>query len=241
MKNMRNADSSSTGSDLFRDEESALATCDAAMRWLMQYRDAHGGVFPSRIFNALIRLRPSCSAEVIVHKVVDGEVFFWLTLRAVDDADPFNGMWHYTGTVDRCGDYLIGGIRRVLDRELGGSTLQTCRRVASIYPVHSRRCDILSVLFLCTVSGEPSSAEQGRWFSAAEVMRLVPLRKGPDGIIPSHLVGLSLCLRVLGRPNDCARLERSPAGVRVTGDDDFSQEVVLVDEIDADFVRAFAT
>ena len=30
-----------------------------------------------------------------MHKVVDGEVFFWLTLRAVDETDPFNGMWHY--------------------------------------------------------------------------------------------------------------------------------------------------
>jgi hypothetical protein len=237
---MSNADNSSARMDLFSDEERALATCDAALQWLLGYRDIHGGVFPERIFNALIRLRPSCSPEVIVHKVLDGEVFFWLTLRAVDDADPFNGMWHYTGTVDRYGDYLIGGIRRVLDRELGGSTLQTCRHVASIYPVHSRRCDILSVLFLCTLSGEPSSAEQGRWFSAAEAMRLVPLRKGQDGIIPSHLVGLSLCLRALGRPHDCARLEPSPAGARVTGDDGFCQEVVLVDDIDAEVVSAFA-
>jgi hypothetical protein len=177
---------------------------------------------------------------VIVHKVVDGEVLFWLTLRAVDDADPFNGMWHYAGSVDRCGDYLIGGIRRVLDRELGGGALRTCRRVGSIYPVRSRRCDILSVLFLCTLAGEPSSAEQGRWFSAAEAMRLVPLRKGPDGIVPSHLVGLSLCLRALGRPHDCARLEPAPAGARVTGDDGFCQEIVLVDDIDAELVRAFA-
>jgi hypothetical protein len=237
---MSNADNSSARMDPFSDEERALATCDAALQWLLRYRDIHGGVFPERIFNALIRLRPSCSPEVIVHKVLDGEVFFWLTLRAVDDADPFNGMWHYTGTVDRYGDYLIGGIRRVLHRELGGSTLQTCRHVASIYPVHSRRCDILSVLFLCTVSGEPSSAEQGRWFSAAEAMRLVPLRKGQDGIIPSHLVGLSLCLRALGRPHDCARLEPSPAGARVTGDDGFCQEVVLVDDIDAEVVGAFA-
>jgi hypothetical protein len=196
-------------------------------------------VFPERIFNALIRLRPSCAAEVIVHKIVDGEVFFWLTLRAVDSADPFNGMWHYPGTVDRCGDHLIGGIRRVLERELGGGALQTCRRVAAIYPVQSRRSDILSVLFLCTVSGEPSSAEQGRWFSATEAMGLVPLRKGRDGIIPSHLVGLSLCLRALGRAHDCPRIDPSPMGVRVTGDDGFGQHVVLVDHIDAEAVSAF--
>jgi hypothetical protein len=49
--------------DAFGDEESALATCDAALQWLMRYRDAHGGVFSARIFNALIRLRPSCVAE----------------------------------------------------------------------------------------------------------------------------------------------------------------------------------
>jgi hypothetical protein len=236
---MSNADSSSSRLDLFSDEEGAFATCDAALQWLARHRDSHGGVFPARIFNALIRLRPSCAAEVIVHKVVDGEVFFWLTLRAVDEADPFNGMWHYPGTVDRCGDYLIGGIRRVLEHELGGSALQTSRRVASIYPVRSRRCDILSVLFLCTVGGKPSSAEQGRWFSAAEAMRLVPLRKGQDGIVPSHLVGLSLCLRALGRPHDCPRLEPSPTGVRVKGDDGFRQEVVLVDDIDAELVRTF--
>ena len=214
---MSNADRASAGSDLFGDEESTLAACEATLQWLVRYRDSHGGMFPERIFNALIRLRPSCASEVIVHKVVDGEVFFWLTLRAVGGDDPFNGMWHYPGSLDRCGDYLIGGIRRVLESELGGSALQTCRRVASIYPVHSRRCDILSVLFLCTVIGEPSSAEQGRWFSAAEAMRLVPLRKGEDGIVPSHLVGLSLCLRALGRPHDCARLRtiaRGSAGQR---------------------------
>jgi hypothetical protein len=236
---MSNADSSSARTDLFSDEESALATCDAALQWLLRYREAHGGVFPTRIFNALIRLRPSCSPEVVVHKIVDGEVFFWLTLRAVDDADPFNGMWHYTGTVDRCGDYLVGGIRRVLERELDGSTLQTCRHVASIYPVRSRRCDILSVLFLCTLGGEPSSAEQGRWFSAAEAMRLVPLRKGRDGIIPSHLVGLSLCLRALGQAHDCARIEFSPGRAQVKGDDGYCQEVVLIDDIDAERVSAF--
>jgi hypothetical protein len=88
--------------------------------------------------------------------------------------------------------------------------------VASIYPVRGRRCDILSVLFLCTVAGEPSSAEEGRWFSAAEAMGLVPLRKGRDGIVPSYLVGLSLCLRALGRPHDCHRLEPSPAGAPAT-------------------------
>ncbi len=117
---MSSHDKPSGGHRLFDDEENALATCEAALQWLQRYRDAHGGVFPERIFNALIRLRPSCSPEVIVHKLVDGEAFFWLTLRAVDEADPFNGMWHYTGSVDRCGDYLIGGIRRVLQRELGG-------------------------------------------------------------------------------------------------------------------------
>jgi hypothetical protein len=227
--------------DLFSDEETALATCEAALEWLTRYRDSHGGVFPERIFNGLIRLRPSCSSEVIVHKVVDGEVFFWLTLRAVDDADPFNGMWHYTGTVDRYGDYLIGGIRRVLERELGGTALLTCRHVASIYPVRSRRSDILSVLFLCTVDGEPSSAEQGRWYSAAEAMRLVPMSRGRDGIIPSHLVGLSLCLHVLGRPHACAYLEPSPSGVRISGDHGFCQDVVLTDEIDRDTVCAFAS
>ena len=36
-----------------------------------------------------------------MHKVVEGEVFFWLTLRAVGGADPFNGMWHYPGFLDR--------------------------------------------------------------------------------------------------------------------------------------------
>ena len=223
----------------FADEERALTTCEAALAWLLRYRDAHDGLFPAPIFNALIRLRPSCSPEVIVHKVVDGEVYFWLTLRAVDKADPFNGMWHYTGTVDRCGDYLIGGIRRVLERELGGGTLQSCRHVASIYPVRSRRSDILSLLFLCTVAGEPASAEQGRWFSATDAMGLVPLRKGQDGIIPSHLVGLWLCLRALGRPHDCAHIEPSSAGAWVTGDDGFRQEVVLVEAIDAEVVRAF--
>lgn len=239
MTNMSNTDKPKTGPGLFDDEARALATCEAALQWLSHYRDTHGGVFPERIFNALIRLRPSCSPEVIVHRVIDGEVFFWLTLRAVDAADPFNGMWHYTGTVDRCGDYLIGGIRRVLDRELGGGALQSCRCVASIYPVQSRRSDILSVLFLCTIEGEPASAEQGRWFSAAEAMNLVPLRKGEDGIIPSHLVGLSLCLRALGRPHDSAWLTPSPVGVRVTGDDGFGQEVVLVDDIDAAVVGSF--
>jgi hypothetical protein len=237
---MSNADGSCTGSDLFDDEKSVLAACEAALQRLLLYRDGHGGMFPEKIFNALIRLRPSCASEVIVHKVVDGQVFFWLTLRAVDDADPFNGMWHYPGSLDRCGDYLIGSIRRVLESELGGSALQTCRRVASIYPVHSRRCDTLSVLFLCTVRGEPSSAEQGRWFSAVEALRLVPLRKGEDGIVPSHLVGLSLCLRALGRPLDCARLEPSPVGARVKGDNGFCQEIVLVDDIDAELVAAFA-
>ena len=165
-KNTRDMDDRRTRPGLSGDEEDALATCHDALQWLSRYRDTHDGVFPERIFNALIRLRPSCSSEVIVHRIVDGEVFFWLTVRAVDDADPFNGMWHYTGTVDRCGDYLIGGIKRVLDRELGGGTLQTCRRVASIYPVRSRRSDILSVLFLCTIDEEPSSSEQGRWFSS---------------------------------------------------------------------------
>jgi len=229
----------SESSDLFADEEQALATCEAALAWLHRYRDSHGGFFPERIFNALIRLRPSSSSEAIVHKIVDGEVYFWLTLRAVEAADPFNGMWHYTGTVDRYGDYLIGGIRRVLQSELGGSALESCRHVASIYPVRSRRSDILSVLFLCTLAGEPASAERSRWFSAAEAMRLVPLRKGEDGIVPSHLVGLWLCLRALGRQHDCERLEPTPAGARVTGDDGFRQEIVLVEEIDAEAVRAF--
>ena len=222
------------------DEDKALANCEAALQWLQRYRDARGGVFPERIFNALIRLRPSCSPEVIVHKFVDGEAFFWLTLRAVDDADPFNGMWHYTGSVDRCGDYLIGGIRRVLSRELGGGALESCRHVASIYPVRSRRADILSLLFLCTLAGEPSSAEEGRWFSAREAMSLTPLRKGRGGIIPSHLFGLTLCLRVLGLPNDSPHVESSPIGARVTGDDGFCQEIVLVDTIDADAARSFA-
>ncbi|MFC7397129.1 hypothetical protein ACFQU1_07950 [Chelatococcus sp. GCM10030263] len=224
--------------DLFKDEETALVTCEAALAWLTHYRDGHSGMFPTAIFNALIRLRPSCSPEVIVHRIVDGEVFFWLTLRAVDDADPFNGLWHYTGTVDRYGDYLIGGIRRVLDRELGGRILESCRHVASIYPVRSRRSDILSVLFLCAVEGEPSSTEEGRWFSADEAMRLVPLGKG-GGIIPSHLAGLSLCLRFLGRPHASAYLAPSPVGLRVDGDEGFSQEIVLVEEIDADAVGGF--
>ena len=99
-----------------------------------------------------------------MHKIIDGEIYFWLTVRAVDEADPFNGMWHYTGTVDRYGDYLVGGICRVLDRELGGATLLTCRRVGTIYPISSRRADILSILFLCTIDGEPSSTEQGSCF-----------------------------------------------------------------------------
>jgi hypothetical protein len=177
---------------------------------------------------------------MIVHKVVDGEVFFWLTLRAVDAADPFNGMWHYTGTVDRCGDYLIGGMIRVLQRELGGGSLLTCNRVAAIYPLHSRRSDILSIIFLCTIDREPASTERGRWFSAAEAMRLVPLRIGEDGIIPSHLVGLSLCLRAIGQPYYCPHLEASPIGMRVKGDDGFCQDVLLVDDIDAEVVCAFA-
>ena len=70
-------------------------------------------------------------------------------------------------------------------------------------------------------------------------MSLVPLRKDGTGIIPSHLVGLSLCLRALGRPHDCARIEPSPIGMRVRGDDGFVQEIVLADEIDASAVRAF--
>lgn len=240
MGNMSSHDKPSGGHRLFDDEENALATCEAALQWLQRYRDAHGGVFPERIFNALIRLRPSCSPEVIVHKLVDGEAFFWLTLRAVDEADPFNGMWHYTGSVDRCGDYLIGGIRRVLQRELDGSKLESCRHVASIYPVRSRRSDILSLLFLCTVAGEPSSAEEGRWFSAREAMSLAPLRNGRDGIIPSHLFGLSLCLRALGLPHDCRCIEPSPAGARVKGDNGFCQEIVLVDAIDAELASSFA-
>ena len=226
-------------SSLFEHEENALATCEAALHWLRRYRDAHGGVFPERIFNALIRLRPSASPEVIVHKIIDGEIYFWLTLRAVDNADPFNGMWHYTGTVDRCGDYLVGGIRRVLDRELVGATLRTCRRVGAIYPIRSRRADILSILFLCTIDGEPSSTEQGRWFSAPEALRLVPLRKGQDGIIPSHLVGLTLCIRSLGQSHYCARIEPSPVGMRVNGDHGFFQDVVLVDDIDVHLVARF--
>ena len=237
---MSNADSSNTGSDLFGDEASALATCETALQWLRRYRDSHGGVFPEPIFNALIRIRPSCASEVIVHKVVNGEVFFWLTLRAVGGDDPFNDMWHYPGSLDRCGDYLIGGIRRVLESELGGSSLQTCRHVGSIYPVRSQRCDTLSVLFLSTVRGEPASAEQGRWFSAAEAMRLVPLRKSEDGIVPSQLVGLSLCLRALGQPHDCARLIQSSGRAWVTGDNGFRQQILLVDDIDAEFVTAFA-
>lgn len=236
---MSSHDSSEGKPRQFDDEERALATCEAALQWLRHYRDAHGGVFPERIFNALIRLRPSCSPEVIVHKLVDGEAFFWLTLRAVDDVDPFNGMWHYTGSVDRCGDYLIGGIRRVLRRELGDGELEACRHVASIYPVNSRRSDILSLLFLCTVAGEPASAEEGRWFSAAEAMRLVPLRKGRDGVIPSHLFGLSLCLRALGLPHECPRIEPSPAGARVKGDNGFCQEIVLAEAIDAALVTSF--
>ncbi|MGD9769309.1 MAG: hypothetical protein AB7U62_16870 [Pseudolabrys sp.] len=239
MTNTLDHESAGNNSDSFADEERALATCQAALTWLHRYRDAHDGFFPQQIFNALIRLRPSCSPEVIVHKVVDGEAYFWLTLRAVDAADPFNGMWHYTGTVDRCGDYLIGGIRRVLESELGGSALQSCRQVASIYPVRSRRSDILSVLFLCTVAGEPASAERGRWFSAAEAMRLIPLRKGEDGIVPSHLFGLWLCLRALGQPRECARLEPTPAGARVTGDGGFRQEIVLVESIDVELVGTF--
>lgn len=221
------------------DEDHALAACEAALHWLTRYRDSCGGVFPERIFNALIRLRPSCSPEVIVHKFVDGEPFFWLTLRAVDDADPFNGMWHYTGSVDRCGDYLIGGIRRVLSRELGGATLESCRHVASIYPIRSRRSDILSLLFLCALAGEPSSAEEGRWFSAREAMSLVPLRKGRSGIIPSHLFGLTLCLRALGWPNDCSHVEPSPTGAWVKGDAGFCQEVVLAEAIDVELINSF--
>jgi hypothetical protein len=49
---MSNSDSPRAGSDLVGDEERALATCDAALQWLTRYRDAHGGVFPARIFNA---------------------------------------------------------------------------------------------------------------------------------------------------------------------------------------------
>jgi hypothetical protein len=239
MKNMSSTDSLNDESSLFGHEENALATCEAALHWLRRYRDAHGGVFPERIFNALIRLRPSISPEVIVHKIIDGEIYFWLTARAVDEADPFNGMWHYTGTVDRYGDYLVGGIRRVLDRELGGATLRTCRRVGTIYPISSRRADILSILFLCTIDGEPSSTEQGRWFSAPEALRLVPFRKGQDGIIPSHLVGLALCIRTLGQSYYSTLIEPSSLGVRVNGDDGFFQDVVLVDDIDAHLVARF--
>jgi hypothetical protein len=122
----------------------------------------------------------------------------------------------------------------------GGNCGRSDRRRARRHPVHSRRCDILSVLFLCTVKDEPSSAEQGRWFSAAEAMRLVPLRKSDDGIVPSHLVGLSLCLHALGRPHDCARLETSPGSARVKGDNGFCQQILLVDDIDAELVTAFA-
>ena len=140
-----------------------------------------------------------------MHKIVDGEVFFWLTLRAVDSADPFNGMWHYPGTVDRCGDHLIGGIRRVLERELGGGALQTCSAAwRRSIPVQSRRSDILSVLFLCTVSGEPSSAEQGRWFSATEAMGLVPLAQRPGR---HHPVALS---RPLVAPSGPGRAHTGP-------------------------------
>jgi hypothetical protein len=76
--------------------------------------------------------------------------------------------------------------------------------------------------------------------SAVEALRLVTQRKGEDGIVPSHRVGLSLCLRALGRPHDCARLEPSPVGARVKGDDGFCQEIALVDDIDAELVAAFA-
>ena len=231
--------SPTAGDGLFAEEQRALAICEGALDWLRQYRDLHDGVFPERIFSSLIRLRPSCSPEVIVHKIVAGEIYFWLTQRAVGAVDPFNDMWHYTGTVDRCGDYLVGGIRRVIDRELGGGTLETCRHVASIYPVHSRRSDILSLLFLCTLAGEPTSADRGRWFSGAEAMRLMPLRRGEDGIIPSHLVGLWLCLNALGSPHDCARIEPSPVGAIVTGDNGFRQAIVLVDSINPELVRTF--
>ena len=49
----------------------------------------------------------------------------------------------------------------------------------------------------------------------AEAMRLVPLRKGEDGIVPSHLLGLSRCLRALGRPHNCARVEPLPGSACV--------------------------
>jgi short-subunit dehydrogenase len=63
--------------------------------------------------------------------------------------------------------------------------------------------------------------------------------KGRGGIIPSHLVGLWHCLRTLGRPHDCAHIAPSSAGAWVTGDDGFRQEIVLVEAIDAEVVRAF--
>ena len=45
MRNMSNPDSFDARLDL-GDEARALAVCDAALQWLMRYRDAHGGVFP---------------------------------------------------------------------------------------------------------------------------------------------------------------------------------------------------
>ncbi|MEW6610906.1 MAG: NUDIX domain-containing protein [Patescibacteria group bacterium] len=221
---------------LFAKEEDAIAVCEAAIEWMKKWRDNHNGYLPLPLFNGLIRLRPGTSTEVIVYKKEEGVPFFWLTLREVPGDDPFNGMWHYPGGVELWEEYELKAIRRVVAKEIGVE-LTSCQLIKTIHPLYSARADLLCMLFLCTVDGEPKSKEQGRWFSAQEAMDLVPMAQG--GIVPSHLVGLHLILEHLGKQCQSPYLNRSPFGITASSHIGFAQEILVLDSITAKMVESF--
>ncbi len=221
---------------LFVEEQEAIAICEASIEWMKKWRDSHKGFLPLSLFNGLIRLRPGTSTEVIVYKYEDSVPLFLLTMRNVPGEDPFNGMWHYSGGVELWQEYELKAIRRVVTKEIGAE-LTSCQLVKTIHPLYSARADLLCMLFLCTVNGELNSKETGRWFSAQEAMNLVPMMQG--GIVPSHLVGIHLCLQYLAKPTPSPYLQPSHYGYSVSSPYGFSQEILVVDDITAKMVKSF--
>ena len=62
----------------------------------------------------------------------------------------------------------------------------------------------------------------------------------PVRAVDAFVRSRALCLRALGRPHNCARVEPLPGSAWIKGDNGFCQQILLVDDIDAELVTAFA-
>ncbi|HEY4482976.1 MAG TPA: hypothetical protein VI953_02255 [Candidatus Paceibacterota bacterium] len=215
-----------------------MSVCVWAQRRMAEHQRQNGGNLPLDVFNEDIKRSPRVSPEIVVYRWMNGALQFRLAMRNIEEnsADVFNGQWHYTGGLMTFREYHIGGIRRVIRKELGAAPVRTIELVGTIVPLLSPRgSDINCQLFATQVEGDPIGKEGHGWFGVDGAMALKPMQKG--GIVPSHLVGIALVAKHVGRVNPASPWFEHKSPHYKVECEGFTQDILVVGEITADDIN----